>query len=222
MLRVIFEDDWILAVNKPSGMPSASHGKEGQITAEDAIRVTRLGTPPILCHRLDTGTSGVLLFAKSQEIHAEIRSRFQNRQIHKHYTAYCSAAPFFQIEKIRTPFRIETPLAHHPKSAKRMIPLPEGLRRSHRGKPLPALTWIDQLSKAVFLNTPCLRVDVRIETGVMHQIRVHLSHLGLPILGDPLYGATTPDPGRLALHARKIAFELRGFRYEIEADPDHC
>ncbi|NDG85264.1 MAG: RluA family pseudouridine synthase [Proteobacteria bacterium] len=225
MTPTLFEDEWILAVYKPSGLPSQSLGVQGQETAEDLIQRQNPHATLRLCHRLDTGTSGVLLFAKSDAVFEEIRMRFRERSIKKFYDAFCreNAGPFGSRPLV-LPHTIDLPLAHHPKSKKRMIPLPEGKRRQYRGKPLPALSIIHEIHPDRFMGAHCLKVQVEIKTGVMHQIRVHLAHIGLPLLGDPLYGSTNgtsgsePHPApRLGLHARKIAFELGGFRYSIEA-----
>ena len=223
MIRVIFQDNWVLAVSKPSGLPSESQDKAGQETAEDQAKRALAGSPLYLCHRLDTGTSGILLFAKTQEVFEEIRQKFKNREIRKDYLAYCEKpSGSFSTKTINYPFSIQTPLAHHPKSKKRMIPLPEGLKRSFRGKPLPAHSIIHGGEESLFQGIPCLKFKVEIKTGVMHQIRVHLSHLGYPILGDSLYGATAPTAlstaPRLALHAESLRFELRGFRYHLKSE----
>jgi 23S rRNA-/tRNA-specific pseudouridylate synthase len=219
MIQIIFQDNWVLALHKPSGLPSESQNKEGQETAEDLVRQGLGESPIFLCHRLDTGTSGVLLFAKTPEVFGEIRQKFKNREVRKHYLAFCEKSQSqFPINRINYPFPIQTPLAHHPKSKKRMIPLPEGLKRSFRGKPLPAHSIIHGMEESVFGGVPCLKLRVEIKTGVMHQIRVHLSHQGYPILGDSLYGEKPTSTPRLALHAESLEFELRGFRYYLKSD----
>ena len=219
MIRIVFQDDWLLAVHKPSGLPSESQGKEGQETAEAQARQITGGASIFLCHRLDTGTSGVLLFAKTPEVFAEIREKFKNREITKHYLAFCeNPRDPLLTKKFNYPVHLKTPLAHHPKSKKRMIPLPEGLKRSFRGKPLPAYSIIHGMEDAEFEAIPCLKLRVEIKTGVMHQIRVHLSHLGYPILGDSVYGSNPATTSRLALHAESLAFELRGFQYHLRSE----
>ena len=80
---------------------------------------------------------------------------------------------------------------------------------------MPAETWIHRAEPAQFEGRSCLRLEVEITTGVMHQIRVHLSHSGFPILGDPLYGKS--EAARLALHAHQVSFELEGYQYDISA-----
>ena len=217
MIDLLFEDDFILALNKPSGLPSQIQQDPDQDTAERRVNHYFSGFSPRLLHRLDTGTSGVLLFAKTPEVFTEMREKFSNRSIQKFYTAWSEVdLPGSLVE---FPFRIDLPLAHHPQNRKRMIVLPEGKFRRYRGKPLPALTWIDTICPVGIGGRNALRVEVRIETGVMHQIRAHLSHFGLPLIGDPLYGnAESLTSGfRLGLHAAGVEFELRDARYRITA-----
>jgi 23S rRNA pseudouridine1911/1915/1917 synthase len=213
-MEILFEDDFLLAVNKPSGLPSASLRDPDQDTCERRIGCARKGA--LLLHRLDTGTSGVLLFAKNIMVFNEMRSAFHERALEKVYVACAAAGPLSLPGPL--PFLIDLPLAHHPKSKKRMIPLPAGKIREFRGKPLPARTWVLRMENGHFESCPARRIEVRIETGVMHQIRVHLASLGLPLLGDPIYGTKDAQPfTRLALHARTLAFQFRGARYRIEA-----
>lgn len=221
MLVRLLEDARILAVFKPSGTPSVTLRKSRLRSMEDEVFNEFPSDTPLLLHRLDTGTSGVLLFAKSQGVFNEMRFKFKSRSIEKHYWAFVHPKEAFHSSEPNSfPEAIRIPLGHHPKSKKRMIPLPPGLRRSFRGKTLPAETLIHGKESVRFEGHPCERLDVEITTGVMHQIRVHLAFRGTPILGDPLYGGK--EPIRLGLHARSIAFELQGFQYRIKAPLDGC
>jgi 23S rRNA pseudouridine1911/1915/1917 synthase len=216
MLIRLLEDARILAVLKPSGTPSVSQTGSNLRSMEDEVFNEFPLNTPLLLHRLDTGTSGVLLFAKSTEVFNEMRLKFTDRSIEKHYWAFVHPKEAFHSSgRASIPEVIRIPLGHHPKSKKRMIPLPPGQKRSYRGKPLPAETLIHGKQSVRFEGHPCERLNVEITTGVMHQIRVHLAFRGTPILGDPLYGKK--EPVRLGLHARRVSFELRGFRYQIEA-----
>jgi 23S rRNA-/tRNA-specific pseudouridylate synthase len=217
MLDPVFEDDFILALNKPSGLPSQNQQDPEQDTAERRVKNASTNSPFTLLHRLDTGTSGVLLFAKSEAVFHEMREKFRNRTLTKTYIAWSEASR--PLDSPELPLRIDHPLAHHPQNKKKMIVLPEGKFRRYRGKPLPALTWIDSIQEVSLPGLQALRIVVRIETGVMHQIRVHLAHSGLPLVGDPLYG-NREDPSRglrLGLHAWSVEFDLRGARYLIRA-----
>ena len=231
MLTILFENEAILAVNKPSGTPSHSLSKEDENSVE-RILLRETGLPEIfLLHRLDTGTSGVLLFAKTKSVFEEMREKFKAREIEKSYVAFSELStssllsasgaihPSFQF-----PHRIETPLAHHPKSKKRMIVLPPDLHRVYRGKPIPAITILKGAEASSFEGIPAIRFEVEIVTGVMHQIRVHLASVGFPLIGDPIYGEKLSkeeiDAGktlpRLGLHAEGVRFELGGYQYQIQ------
>jgi len=220
----IFEDDLILAVSKESGLPSESQDRPNQETAETLLARIRPDLKLHLLHRLDTGTSGVLLFAKSKLVYDEIRLKFKDQSIEKHYLAWCNPRELNEAPLTPPPFtlphRIELPLAHHAKSKKRMIALPSGLKRHYRGNPLPALTLIHEIAPIPAPGIMGFQFRVQIKSGVMHQIRVHLAHLGFPILGDPLYAKEGPTFRRLALHAERMSFELRGYQYHLESkDP---
>lgn len=217
MIDPVFEDDLILALNKPSGLPSQNQEDPDQDTAERRVKTCVPGSAPHLLHRLDTGTSGVLLFAKTEAVFREMRDQFRNRSITKTYVAWSLADLPSGFPDL--PLRIDLPLAHHPQNRKKMIALPEGRFRSYRGKPLPAVTWIDSVRECKFSGVNLLKFKVRIETGVMHQIRVHLAHSGFPLVGDPLYGkrADAPSGFRLGLHASGVEFELHGAQYRIHA-----
>ncbi len=217
MIELLFEDDFILALNKPSGLPSQNQRDPNQLTAERCVKTLFPHLPIQLLHRLDTGTSGVLLFAKNDEVFMQMRQKFAERTLRKSYLAWSKAERDPALPNL--PLKIDLPLAHHPQSKRRMIVLPEGKFRRFRGKPIPALTWIDSVQPVSLAGLNALRIEVRIETGVMHQIRAHLAHHGLPLIGDPIYGSSRemPTPMRLGLHASQVEFELRGARYRINA-----
>jgi 23S rRNA pseudouridine1911/1915/1917 synthase len=222
MLEPIFEDESILAIAKESGIPSQTQISSPLVSMERLVQELRPGDDLHLLHRLDTGTSGVLLFGKSKGVFDEIRLKFKNREIRKFYRCWCGnpseKKSVFPKEALRFPLTLDLPLGHHPKSKKRMIALPSGLKREHRGKPLPALSILHEMRKIEKVDgLSIFEFELEIKTGVMHQIRVHLSHLGFPILGDPIYGRGLPEFPRLALHAERVEFEFRGYGYRIES-----
>jgi len=222
--RVLFEDERIFAVDKPSGVPSHSLSQSPGVSStaapsvEERLKAMRGDHSVWLLHRLDTGTSGVLLFAKDEATYNTMREKFRTRALNKEYRAWSEGRP---ASPLSLPAEITDSLAHHPKSKKRMIVLSEGRDLRHRGKPLAAHTRILAVGPAVWQNQPVTEIRVQIITGVMHQIRVHLKSVGYPLVGDPIYGKGNaeepPRFSRLGLHAERVSFELEGFLYQIEA-----
>ena len=219
MLQILFEDDSILAVDKPSGLPS--HSLTNSVTScESILALEKPSETFFLIHRLDTGTSGVLLFAKNELIFNEMRGQFKLKNIQKQYIAWSEKTRdrASLTSSLRFPKTIDWPLAHHAKSKKRMIALPPEKERSFRGKPIPAISILHAMTDDVFAGIPALRFDLEIVTGVMHQIRVHLGAIGFSLIGDKIYERSERSENvRLALHAQKIKFSLGGFLYEIES-----
>jgi RluA family pseudouridine synthase len=219
-IETLFEDERILAVNKPSGIPSHDlPGDPDRQTVESWLKEARGSDSTFLVHRLDTGTSGVLLFAKTAETHDAMREKFKAKTIHKLYRAW---SDHFPVTAPSLPLEITLALAHHPKSKKRMIVLPPDQKRDYRGKPIPAHSRILSIEPQEWSGHRVNELRVEIVTGVMHQIRVHLKHWGYPLIGDPIYQPPERRDGaspfsRLGLHAEKIEFELNGFVCRIEA-----
>lgn len=211
-LDVIYEDDRLLALNKPSGTPSVPQSPEELQTAVSAAlahfpplaAIGRGGLEPGILHRLDTGTSGVLLFAKTDEAFVQLQAAWKTPVVRKFYRALVRQMPGGENHEGCPPLEpglIDSPLAHDAKSAKRMRGLrPSTPKSAIRGSPLPARTRI--LSLTPLGQNGQVEVALEIETGVMHQIRCHLAELGWPILGDLIYRGL-PSP-RLWLHAERI------------------
>lgn len=210
-LPIVHEDERLLVLHKPSGVPSLPHSPEETDTAVGAALGRFPGLParglePGLLHRLDTQTSGLLVFAKTADEWSRLRALWRSGAVRKFYRACVNGG-----EPPRVPALLQTPLGHDPKSAKRMIPAIAG--RAIRGKPLPARTEILE-ARSIARGWDLL---VRIETGVMHQIRCHLSSAGWPIVGDPIYGGE--KAARLWLHAWKIELPLAsGATLALEAE----
>ena len=206
-INIVFEDDVLAVIEKPAGIPThpVNHEETKTIanwwiarnpevldTALDPLR-------PGIVHRLDTDTSGLLILATSQMWVDQLQSQFRKRTIQKEYLAFVHGQP---PEK----GRIDFPLAHDPKSKRRMKAITKN-RELGKWKEKPAKTdfWV----KEKFANFSVLRV--KIYTGRMHQIRVHLDAIGYPILGDKIYGKSTPKAiskkiGRHCLHASFLSF----------------
>ena len=219
-MEILFEDEHVIAVNKPSGTPSNTLADSSVDFPSLEEQISKLYAPNhiSLLHRLDVGTSGVLLFARSVEAYEQIRNLFRLKKIKKQYWAWSEK----RLE-LELPLEITQSLAHHPKSKKRMVvvdPVKMASRPKtfYRGYPFPAHTKILSMKSTSFMGQSLYRYEVEIITGVMHQIRVHCKHVGIPLVGDPIYNEKDPSPfPRLGLHARRIEFQLNDYLYQIEA-----
>lgn len=208
-LPIAFENSELLVLNKSSGVPSVPHSSQETETAVSSAlahysalaEIGRGKLEPGLLHRLDTGTSGLLAFAKTNEAYARLHEAWKSGQVKKIYRAWVEG----DAQHLSLPMHLELILAHHPESQKRMIVLPEGIKRKYRGKPLPTSTTVLACHGQTGVNgTTYSDLEVEIETGVMHQIRCTLAHLQLPIAGDPIYHAESEVKSRLMLHAWKL------------------
>src|SRR5262249_6288225 len=143
-------------------------------------------------HRLDTGTSGVLLAARDAATFGALREALAAGRVEKHYLAVVAGAASALDGRCA-----DVALAHDPRDRPRMIPSRPGLRAWRAGTAFRVLMAARGRSL----------VEATIRTGVTHQVRVHLAHLGHPVLGDVLYGDAVADlpHGRHALHAASIA-----------------
>ncbi len=221
-VELIYEDDDILAINKPPGLTVHPTGKEGEKTLTHWIikrfpKMEKVGEPLTLSsgtvihragilHRLDKETSGVILFAKNQDAFLFFKKQFQNREIRKEYRAIV----YGSVEQ-KTGV-IEIPIGRSAKSFTRRAvgPFAKGVKRS-------ALTEFTVLSRADLYSY----LSVAPKTGRTHQIRVHLKEIGHPILCDRLYAPGRPchpSIGRLALHAHILEVRLlNGSLLRLEA-----
>ena len=201
-LPIVYEDSDLLVLHKRSGIPSVPHSASETETAVGAALaraplgdVGKRGLEPGLLHRLDTGTSGLLVFAKNDTEFHHLRNAWSEGRVRKWYRALTETRP--SKASVTT---IEHPLGHDAQDPKRMIAIKteRDLRRI-RGKPLRAVTHVlasRELDRGFF------ELEIQIETGVMHQIRCHLASIGLPLVGDRIYRG--PPGERLWLHAWKI------------------
>ncbi len=195
-LDILFEDDAVLVLNKPPGLvvhPAPGNESGTLVNAllfHDPVfqGLERAG----IVHRLDKDTSGAMVVAKSAAAMAELQRQFKARETGKQYLALVWGHP-------PPSGRIETLIGRHPKHRKKMAVLKEGGRE--------AVSIFQTLEK---FGATAL-VQVRIETGRTHQIRVHMAHLGHPVVGDPVYGRARQNklplpPARQMLHAEKLDF----------------
>ena len=191
---VLYEDPDLLAVAKPSGLPSLPGGGFLEHTLLALVRGRYPGAAPV--HRLGRGTSGVVLFALSTRAGAALSQAMRRREIAKTYRALASGVPVLDR------FTMETPIG--------LVPHPV-LGALHAASP----SGRPALSRAVLLESRdgASLLEVRIETGRPHQIRIHLAAAGHPLLGDPLYragggfraaGSALPGDTGYLLHAERL------------------
>lgn len=154
-----------------------------------------------IAHRLDTATSGLVLVARSPESLTAVRDRFATRALRKLYVFRSHVTP--TVAGFSSAL-IEVPIAHHPRSSRRMI-VQDRPVKDHRGRWYPAWTRFTALEQpAATSESDSFLWQAEIRTGVMHQIRVHALHAGIPLCGDPLYGAGSEGP--FLLHHAQMLF----------------
>lgn len=219
---ILFENVDLLAVDKPAGVSMATSTKEGK-SAEDAVRrlLSACGLPvreplPLLVHRLDIGTSGVVLLALSPAAHRALSLAFQERRVKKTYRALVWG------HLVPAKGTIAVALARDPKDGRKMVAGKDGK---------PSVTRYATLGRFSSLSD----LELHPETGRTHQIRVHLSAKGHPIAGDDFYGGATRwhglrDPRirqalsrvlRPLLHASRIEVPTMGVDVEAGIAGDY-
>ena len=201
-LPILYEDDDVIVVNKPSGL--LTHAKGGLSTEPTVAEIIRPKTSftsdtdrPGIVHRLDRDTSGVLIIAKTAEAAAHLQQQFAQRTAKKTYLAVTNGVPKLAAA------RIDLPIGRNPSA-------PSTFRIDPNGK--PAQTTYRVLAAT---NTQAL-IELKPTTGRTHQLRVHMAYLNTPILGDRVY--SKPNANRLMLHAQKLEITLpSGERKTFEA-----
>lgn len=206
-IPILYEDGCLLALNKPAGIPT--HGFSGRQTRTVANYLTAIRPSLVgvgmnrweagLVHRLDRDTSGILLVAKDQDAFDHLREQFRRGAVRKYYWALVRG-------KTEDERAITTALTRDPRDRRKMKPFAGAGRRGRTTRAWEAWTRIQRVAHARGHSL----VRVEIGTGVTHQIRVHLSSIGYPLVGDPLYGKGRDDSlgvGRLFLHACSVTFD---------------
>jgi len=215
---IIFENEYFIAVNKPTGLLSVPDRMQSEVSLKDML-IQQYGNIYTV-HRLDKGTSGVIVFAKDEATHKQLSQLFEGRDVEKYYLGLVHGQPVHQQGSI------DAPLMEHPGKNGKMV-------TNIKGK--PSLTDYEVLESFKLFSW----LKFRIHTGRTHQIRVHMQHTGNSIVCDELYG--TPDPillsalkrkfhlskkeesekpllSRLALHSSSLKFDLNGNQYAFEAE----
>ena len=201
-LPILYEDDDVIVVNKPSGL--LTHAKGGLSDEPTVAEIIRPKTSfaadtdrPGIVHRLDRDTSGLLIIAKNPESAAHLQRQFAERTAKKTYVAITDGKPKLNAAKI------DLPIGRNPSA-------PSTFRIDPNGK--PAQTTYHVLAE----NDAQSLVELKPTTGRTHQLRVHLAHLNAPILGDRVYGKSSDC--RMMLHAQKLEITLpSGERKVFEA-----
>jgi 23S rRNA pseudouridine1911/1915/1917 synthase len=217
-LPIVYQDSDIIVVDKPAGMvvhPAAGHERGTLVNAllHHVRDLSGIGGErrPGIVHRLDRGTSGLMVVAKHDRAHEELARQFRDREVEKEYLALVWGV-------VQAGRRIDVPIGRDATHRKKMS---ARARRSREA--------VTRIVRAEHLGTALTLARVAIHTGRTHQIRVHLSAIGHPVVGDPLYGGVRRRvPGDLRavthldrpfLHAARLAFKhpIDGRRMEFDS-----
>ncbi|PIQ81980.1 MAG: RluA family pseudouridine synthase [Candidatus Omnitrophica bacterium CG11_big_fil_rev_8_21_14_0_20_64_10] len=218
-LKILHEDDWLIVLDKPAGLtvhPAPGHAGGTLVNAllNHTSKLSSVAGPekPGIVHRLDKDTSGLMVVAKDNETHLDLSRQFSQRKVDRVYWA--AVRGVIQPEE----GTIRAALARDPANRKRITVRPGGRE---------AITHYRVLER--FRGATA--VELTLETGRTHQLRVHMKHLGHPVLGDTHYGVMTAAKGagqvrfgRQALHASQLSFDHPGlkrrmsFTSELPAD----
>ena len=207
-LKILYEDDDLLAIDKPAGLavhPAPGHPSHTLVNAilshfphltdiSDSLR-------PGIVHRLDKDTSGVMLVAKNSNAQTKLMEQFRTHSVVKVYQVL--------VKGHLTPERgiIEAPIGRDPANRKRMAVVSQG--REARTE-YQVIKYIGEYTL----------LEVRPETGRTHQIRVHLSAIGYPVVGDPMYGVKSPYLSRQFMHACRLGFKQPSTGEYIELESE--
>ncbi|MGQ9504594.1 MAG: RluA family pseudouridine synthase [Thermogutta sp.] len=224
-LEVLYEDDWLAVINKPPRMvvhPARGHWSGTLASAIQYLyggKLSTLGGPnrPGIVHRLDADTSGAIVIAKHDLAHGKLAAQFAERTVEKTYLAITSGIPDRDADWI------DQPIGLHPRQREKMA-----IRRHD-----PQARHAQTLYRIIERFRGFALVSAHPKTGRTHQIRVHLAHIGCPVLCDRYYGGRSiltrgeirGEPAddavilsRQALHAWKIAFTHPGIHQRLEVE----
>lgn len=211
---IIFEDERIIALNKPAGLLSLHDRNTPETSLIELLK--KYDPNATLCHRLDRETSGVIIASKNPDVYREIAVQFEKRKVQKWYYAIVKGQHHYQDQVIDLPLTVSS----------------RGNAKVDHRRGRPSKTTV----KAVETFEHYTAVQCKPESGRLHQIRIHLASVNAPIAGDTTYGGNYPylseivrkySKGRgkderpmihrVALHAQRIGFKVEGNDYDIEA-----
>ena len=207
-IDVVYEDEWLLVINKESGMvvhPAPGHYSHTlvnallyrfQLSSKDSIR-------PGIVHRLDKDTSGLMLVAKNDEVHDALSKMIASKEVERHYLAIVDGVILHDTGTI------DAPIGRDPNNRQKMAVT------DVNGK--EAVTHFRVLE--TFTNHTL--VECILETGRTHQIRVHMAYIGHPVVNDPMYGRGKATEFGQMLHSKSIKFKhpVTGEELFFEVDP---
>jgi 23S rRNA pseudouridine1911/1915/1917 synthase len=210
---IAYQDEHLIVVDKPAGL--VVHPARGHATGtlvHGLLGLAAAGgedpTRPGIVHRLDRDTSGLMVVARSEQVHRRLQRMLRERRIERRYLVLVHGTP-------PPAFSVDRPIARHPRDRLRMAVVNAGTGRE-------AITHVrvfEQLAGVALC-------EARLETGRTHQIRVHLESAGFPVVGDPVYGRRADRRGldRQFLHAYRLAFDhpiLGAARIDLESPLPH-
>lgn len=228
-LDILFEDDHLIVVNKPAGMTvhPAPGSRSGTLVhallfhARDSLSGIGGVLRPGIVHRIDKDTSGILVVAKSDTAHQRLSKQFAKHTVERVYSCFVRSAP-----KPREG-RIESRLARSPHDRKKQAVVRGtygDMEASEHGRHAVTnykfIKGFGQAPNAAVGTPQVSHVECRLETGRTHQIRVHMGHIGCPLLGDPLYGKqrafkTATNPGEIAVRDALAAFKRQALHATV-------
>ena len=197
-LDVVYEDEDVIAVNKPVGLvvhPAAGHPDGTLVNAllyhcGNSLSGINGALRPGIVHRIDRDTSGLIIAAKNDAAHLALAAQLQDHSLYREYEAVCVG----NLKQDQG--TVNAPIARHPTDRKKMA-----VNFLQGRKAVTHWTVLERFSGYT-------HIQCRLETGRTHQIRVHMAHTGHPLLGDMVYGSKKPWPGMAGqcLHARRLSF----------------
>jgi 23S rRNA pseudouridine1911/1915/1917 synthase len=203
-VTIVYQDDDLLVIDKPVGLLSVATATERADTAFARLNAylgARREGRPFVVHRLDRETSGLLLFARSAAVRDRLQAAWEG--VTKTYLAVVEGMPP-EAEGVVQDYLTEG----------------RDLRVRASDRPRDGSKRAITHYKVISARAKCSLLEVRLETGRKHQIRVHLAGLGCPVIGDATYGAKSDPAGRLGLHAWRLAFDHPVRRAPVEVESE--